>query len=188
MDLVNPPSIALVCGYLPSIDPLPDLARRERLFDRLAIAIDSHREDCPDMVFEGRLAAGLLRVAWEGLACDEIRAIRKDRQFLTFPAAAPLLASIATLTSEEMDLAWIQHWHQGNLVALTQVIPYMAVGGPFPYHDSWTFSIFLQTRLAPELLDRIAHHCQESGIHLRHRLQGHDRPRMTFRAMLRKLF
>ncbi|HEV3343190.1 MAG TPA: alpha/beta fold hydrolase [Pirellulales bacterium] len=133
--------IALVAGYHPCSFP-PPTAYDAGLKQRFAVVLSSYRPDKEDMFFDAELFV---------LIADALlQAIPHDSLDIEFGVGAPHLKSLTELTELYASQNEIDHeppnsmkaFFGDRLVAVEETEPWAAVGGPAPYHDSFTMSFY----------------------------------------------
>lgn len=170
-------SIALVAGYHPCSYP-PPVAYDAGLRERFAVVLSTYRPDTDGMYFDAdlfvRLAAALLR------------AVPRDSLAVEAGGGSPVLRSLAELAG------WYARRDEGDrdpplrmsaslgdrLVAVADTEAWAAVGGPAPYHDSFTLSLYTVKSRAVEFRAACAAVAQEGGVAVTavHEAEGRKEP------------
>lgn len=147
--------IKFVIGYHDFSEPPTADALGARLLGRVAAVLDTYRPSSVGWVFDEALWQALLHAvsAWSRSDRTEIHALPPRRRglfsFLRARQSARLIGtmddieSLISKTDEPPDRV---HWYRGRtLVAVGLTEPWVLVGGPEPYHDSYTLSVFVET-------------------------------------------
>ena len=141
--------IALVAGYHPCSFP-PATAYDAGLKERFAVVLSSYRPDQDEMFFDAdlfvRLADAILNV------------IPHDSLIIELGDGLPCLQSLQELAEqytgqEESDREppnSMKAFVGDRMIAVEETEPWMAVGGPAPYHDSFTVSFYTAEDRADE--------------------------------------
>jgi hypothetical protein len=141
--------IALVAGYHPCSFP-PSPAHDVGLKERFAVVLSSFRPEKKGMFFDADLFV---------IIADAIlRLIPHDALEIDMGVQAPALRSLRELTErygsqDEMDRdppPRIRVHCGGRLVAIEETELWAQVGGPAPYHDSFTMSFYTAENRAVE--------------------------------------
>jgi hypothetical protein len=111
---------------LDPVSPVPKAVKAAGLGHRFAVVQESHQPDAPDMVFDEALKAALLRF----LARFGEVTSREDRVFLARRGDA-LIACMA-----------FEDW--------------AAIGGPAPYHDSYTYALYTSEDIGARVMAFLA--------------------------------
>jgi hypothetical protein len=151
--------IALVAGYHPCSYP-PPVAYEAGLRERFAVVLSSYRPDKDGVFFDAdlfvRLAAALLRV----VPHDSL-AIETGGGSSVLRSLPELSERYARLDESERDPPLRMRASLGDrLVAVGETEAWAAVGGPAPYHDSFTLSLYTVENRAVEfraVCEAVAH-------------------------------
>jgi hypothetical protein len=124
-----------------------------------AVVLSTWRADSPDMVLDHALWLPAMNAVTEATQADDSQvfgAATKVLLGLLGRRPGPLLGSVQKYGEEVLAdpefTAWetMLWFRAGTLVGAANCEPWYAVGGPAPYHDSYTTCLFL----APDLVDR----------------------------------
>jgi hypothetical protein len=165
-------TVALVFGYLRGVDHANPTAKRLQLPARFAVVFDSHRPDQADMFFDCELAVAVLS--------EILEQIPHDTMVLTPSEGAAALPSISawethywsTPESDREPFHSMQLLEAGRPVCYVELEPWVQVGGPSPYHDSWTFSFYLRDYDRGALERAITESCQANQAVLEQPITG----------------
>ena len=153
-------SVTLVVGYHRETPPAPAAATSQGLDDRIALVLSSYHPGLEDACFDAPL--------WCAAANSVGRALKADRTEVLRPGKLPWWRKLFG-GSEETDAVslfaaegWPDappdqvRWYRGKaLVAVGTSELWVHVGGPEPYHDSYTFSWFVRGSHAKCVLEAI---------------------------------
>src|SRR4051812_20980279 len=130
--------VSLVVGYVPDVDALPADVERLGLRRRLALVLDTHRPSSPDMVFDEELYDRFLRIVIDAVKADAIL-VRDGKQEAKASGADELHRLQLARPEEEREPFERIVLSRGAVpVAVVGSEPWARVGGPRPYHDSYT--------------------------------------------------
>jgi hypothetical protein len=153
--------IALVAGYHPCSFP-PSMAYDVGLKERFAVVLSSYRPEKDGMFFDAdlfvRLADAILKVI--------------PHDSLDIDLGSPHFKSLAELAELYVRQNEIDHeppnsmkaFLSDRLVAVEETEPWMAVGGPAPYHDSFTMSFYTAEERADEFRGICESVARENGV------------------------
>jgi hypothetical protein len=162
----------LVTGYLPEIDRLPDVAAQLGLLRRVALVLND--DDAP----HSPLYWDLVKAMTESVAADGgTFEIDTDRDPLVFDSLVAMREHVAGHPETGRPFNRAVFCRGGRATAFINVEPWAAVGGPFPYSDSWTFAIYRETDDARTLRDACHRVCARHGLPVQEELQGLPEPR-----------
>jgi hypothetical protein len=133
--------LSVVTGYHKCSAP-PGVAYDAGLRRRFAIVLSSYRPDKDGMYFDADLFVRLL----DGL----LAVLLHDTLEIELPGDAVCLRSLDELSAiyagcPEMERdppSRMRIYNNGELVAIEDTEPWAYVGGPEPYHDSYTLSLY----------------------------------------------
>lgn len=185
---MNERSFALVFGYLRDIDRLPRLAARNRLNQRVAFALDSAREASPDMFFDRELFLLLLEWTVADLSFDSLRLVRREEKPIAFASWEEFANKFRQLDTSDPHLESVEFALAGSLVALGEMTCFTAVGGPHPYHDTYTFSLHLSSFDREASQERLFAACSRHRLFLRDLITASPAPRSSPLHRLRRFF
>ncbi len=134
----------LIVGYLPEVDFLDDVPARARQSDlrfRFAVALDTFRPDSDGMYFDADLALALISAMSECISCDRVEFVLDRRQ----PHIVGSFENLLRYYESKVDPVPFDEaafYRDGRLACSVHTEPYDAVGGPWPYSDTVTFSFY----------------------------------------------
>jgi hypothetical protein len=145
---------------LDPVTPVPALAKANGLARRFAVIQHTYRSDSVDMVFDEELFVALLRFA---------DAYGPDCQTSVSTAPGGPHSSVVDFLSQWTGLpadekgpdAFVLVRCGGEIVACINPEHWAAIGGPAPYHDSYTYSVFTRDDIGERLRSFLAN-CEES--------------------------
>lgn len=133
--------------------PVPAAARAHGFTHRFAVVQSTHAPAVADMVVDSRVVLALVRAVDTHFATSaslfwDRPGRRRQRVELT-----ALEAYYRDTAPELHDPITAAEWRSGNrLVALLHTETWCDVGGPMPYHDSVTYSLYTAADLGAPLL------------------------------------
>jgi hypothetical protein len=159
--VTNDRSLCLVSGYHAVSYP-PVAAYEAGMRHRFAVVLDTYRRDKIDMFFDSSLALLLVPALCQIIRYDQL-SIRM--------AGGATISSIEELARhysglEEVDRdppACIEVWRGGAIGAIVQTEWWSSVGGPSPYHDSYTISFYTANDHSSEFRQAIEDLCLAAG-------------------------
>jgi hypothetical protein len=132
--------IALVAGYHPCSFP-PSIAYDNGLRVRFAVILSSYRPDKDGMFFDADLFVLLTCAMLKVIPYDSLSI--ETGEFLRLSSLPDLVGHYADQDENDREPPdRIKISYSGRLVAVEETEAWMAVGGPAPYHDSYTFSFY----------------------------------------------
>jgi hypothetical protein len=154
-------TLCLVSGYHAASFPPAD-AFEAGLRHRFAVVLGTYRRDKAEMHFDTGLFLHLVPALCQaiGYDCVAIRMMRGGR-FHSFDELSGQYAGLEELDQEPP--ARIDLHRSGQLVGVVETEFWMMVGGPSPYHDSYTLSFYTDRDRSPELRRVSETVCSEVG-------------------------
>lgn len=147
-------AIVFVSGLDP-VCPVPQEAKAAGLTHRFAVVQETHRADSLDMVFDAPLYRALL--AFAGLmAPGAIVTVSTRSGGLEYALAEHLAEWEAEAPDDRGADVTVLVRVSGELIACIAPENWAAVGGPMPYADSHTYSIFAKTDVGPRVMAYLA--------------------------------
>jgi hypothetical protein len=153
--------IALVAGYHPCSFP-PAAAYAAGLKERFAVVLSSYRSEKREMFFDADLFALLTGAL--------LQVVPHDSLDIELGVGLPALHSLRELTErqagqDEMDLPLrMRVYCDGRIVALEETEFWSEVGGPDPYHDSFTLSFYTAENKVVEFRRNCEAVSSENGV------------------------
>lgn len=167
--------LRMVLGYLPGIDNLPRFAHRVGLQCRTAFILDSYRSSCVDMYFDVELYASLLDGIGRIFRPDRATAYEEGHRIIDI--TAPSGARKTLLSAEECKpFSRIDYSCGEATVAVIVSEPWAQVGGPEPYHDSYTFSVYSADDAQGALIAEAQKVCAILGAEIVEIIRAQTRP------------
>lgn len=178
-------TLCLVSGYHAANFPPAD-AFELGLRHRFAVVLNTYRRDKADMYFDSSLYLLLVRTVCQaiGYDCVTIRMIEGVR-FHSFDDLARQYADLEEL--EQKPPARIDMYKSGQLVGVVETELWAMVGGPSPYHDSYTLSFYTHGDRSPELRRVSETACSEAGAVITGYHEGQE-CKKPYRPWWRKVF
>src|SRR5262245_51484501 len=132
----------------------PDYAKSAGLNHRFAIIQETYRPDCVDEYFDEPLWLSLLEFAKRISTDVQIGVTRNSSKKV---ALEDFLAGFVKLPSEERDPPpFIFGGEEGVLRITIETEYWNKAGGPMPYHDSYTYSIYSSAPVSKHVLEHFA--------------------------------
>ncbi len=154
-------TLCLVSGYHAASFPPAD-AFESGLRHRFAVVLDTYRRGRADMYFDTGLFLYLVPKLCQviGYDCVAIRMF-EGGPFHSFDDLVRQYANLEEL--EQEPPARIDLHRSGQLVGVVETELWTMVGGPSPYHDSYTLSFYTDRDRSPELRRVSETACSEVG-------------------------
>ena len=155
---LSPRTVTLVVGYHQVTPPAPTVATAQGLDSRVALVLDSYRPDSADAYFDAPLWCASVNAAAQVLEadCAELLNLTKRSRWRKGEQVETL--SINHFSPEdwlESPPKQVRWYRDGALVAVGVSEFWVQVGGPEPYHDSYTFSWFVAQAQVEGLLETL---------------------------------
>jgi hypothetical protein len=160
-------TLTMVVGYIPRVDELPREARDLGFLRRVALALDTCRSNNVDLYFDVDLYTAMLDVIGQALASNQMSLRLRSRE--TAEAAGALdvkrrLEGVPVLEREPIPTILLK---RGDLaVGLVESVLWANVGGPQPYHDSYTMAVYSSEDVAARLESMVRSRCEREGAEL----------------------
>lgn len=162
----------LIFGYLPEIDRVPDTARKLGLLCRVAAVL--YDDEIPHSLFYWDLVEAFV----ESLPGDSVTfEIETDKDLLVFSSASLLRRSADGCPELGIPFNRATFYLRGRGQAFIDVEPWAMIGGPDPYHDSWTFAIYRETEDVTQLRDACYRVCAKHGLPFLEEIRGLAAPK-----------
>lgn len=114
------------------------------------------------MYFDWRLFSNLVKRLLEPLGCDSVAISLEDQQ--TLASLDELAKKIASLPEEDqLPPTHVRAMKDENLLCLVETEFWTRVGGPEPYHDSYTVSFYTRASHAAQFTQICRSVCTELG-------------------------
>ena len=168
--------VTLVAGYEPAFGKPPSDVAKAGLTATLAAVLATSRPDSSDTVRDHALWLACMRAVTDVVAADETEVCRERRASLVnrllgrrigeSVGALPTYALRLSSAADAPDWALIRWTRAGALVAAALCEPWDLVGGPEPYHDSYTTCVFVVPSVSSALAERVRFRVEEEGGHV----------------------
>ncbi len=140
----------------------PADAYQAGLRHRFAVVLDTYRRDKVDMYFDSDLYLRLVPALCQAIGYEGVDIRMTDRSRLTsFDDVAHHYAGREEIEQEPPER--IQLGRRGQTVGIVATEFWTMVGGPFPYHDSYTLSFYTEQDRSAELRRVSETVCSEVG-------------------------
>jgi len=150
--------IRLAYGFNPKFIPIPEGIDRLRVHSRIAVILESYRSDKVDMFFDSETFIRIIEYLNKH-TLGEPKSILVGNTIFSENPMPDLVAYYAKIEENDRGLPDIIKWE--NAVALPE--PWYLVGGPMPYHDSFTLAIYPHKEIFPELRDDLPRFIKSIG-------------------------
>ena len=143
--------ISVIFGYIPKVDRLPRRLKSIGLFRRYAVVMDSYRLGFVDAFFDSELFLAVSESVGGIVHADCLRAKRgRIVHVFDFPLGLESKGTLrAMLIDEPIDE--LLYFRGGEVVSAIVSEAWAKVGGPPPYHDSYTMAIYSAIDIANQL-------------------------------------
>ena len=140
--------IALVVGYHEYSYP-PSSAYDAGLVQRFAIVFDTYRPDKGYAYFDAELYFRVLTSICQAVAHDSI-SIDADGERVFHSFDELVNSSLSKSDDDREPPKGVCLFRHGRIVACAETEEWLLVGGPAPYHDSYTLSVYTSDNRAAE--------------------------------------
>jgi hypothetical protein len=168
----------IVIGYLPGIDRLPSDLLTLGLVHRFAFVLETFRSDSADIYFDSSLYGKLVNIISNVAPSNSIRVVpeRKEpaREVHNAEEICELFNEIPRV--RQKPFYRLLFMNDSLVVAVLESEPWAQVGGPLPYHDSYTLSLFTASDLSQELVKAARVFVEQAGVELSEVIQGNSTP------------
>ena len=162
----------LVFGYLKWIDKTPKTAAKLKLLRRVAVVVH-HDDTLPHTA----LYWDLVTAFTETLGTDSVTfEIDSNNETLVFTSIALMQAFVEAHPNRVYVFDRAIFYLQGRSQAYIEVEPWHAIGGPEPYHDSWTFAIYRNFDEIDQLRSACHRVCRQHQVPIEEDIQGLQAP------------
>ena len=180
-DVEQDRSLKIVVGYLASDRKLPERQAAD-LIHRTAFVLDSYRASKVDDYFDSELYAVLLETVRRVVGADRVTGIFDSGERVFVPSAEEcrvLVRRTATLgADDEGDPFERVVFARGDrTVAVAGHEAYWKIGGPDPYHDSYTIPVYTREDLSEALVTEARVACSQLGAQITSVVRGAHCPR-----------
>jgi hypothetical protein len=148
----------LVSGYLRWIDRLPETAIKLGLPFRTAAVLND--SDTPHT----QIYWDMIDAFVESIASDSVKfEIETNDGFIHFNSVASMRDYMRSHPDYNIPFKRAFFSLRGKVIAFMDVEYWAFCGGPFPYHDSWTFAIYRNTEDVTLIRDACYRVCEKHG-------------------------
>lgn len=181
--------ISLVFGYLPGIDWQNPRAAVCGVSQRFAVALDTYRPDNVDMYFDHELLLALLRGVSELIPHGTLHiSMDVDGKDILMSLDALERRYREMEAEDRVPFIWLEYRDETGVVGYVQSEWYTLIGGPHPYHDSYTFSFYLYRYDRWLVQRRILEICWRGGADVKELWTGVERPMVSPWSRLPRFF
>ena len=132
----------------------PKFARAANLAHRFAVIQETYRPDSVDMYFDQRLWLSLLDFAKRSAPSVRIGISRGGAKKVELDAFFSGWMSLPQEDREPPPLVFVENETAPTLIIETEY--WKNVGGPMPYHDSYTYSLYSSAPLSDAVMKHLA--------------------------------
>lgn len=179
---------SLVFGYLPEIDGKFKPTVERTLDKRFAIVLDSYRPSLGEMYYDWELLFNLLVEFASLLDYDNVKILHNGntQYFNSIRFVGAEQISKLGLESDYFDE--IEFSKDNVSICIVNPEPYYSVGGPVPYHDSFTFAFYLKGYNENKVVGASKLVAHKFGYLLQDVIIGNDQPEISLLTRLKRLF
>ena len=175
---MNERALTMVVGYIPRVDALPREARALGFVQRVALALDTFRSDKVDLHFDVDLYAAMLDVIGQVLGSNRMSLRLSSRETAEVAGAHDVKRRLEELPELEREpVPTILLKRDGLTVGLVESVLWARVGGPRPYHDSYTMAVYSSQDVAARLESMVRSRCAREGAELTEVVRASPTPR-----------
>jgi len=146
---------SIVVGYIPDVDRLSRTARDLALGYRYAFVMSTYSPFSPDMVFDAGLYREIAVSIWDLLGSERAEVVMDYEQPRMADNLADFTARVEEFSlSEDEPVSRIIMYRGSAPVGFLESEPYARVGGPRPYHDSYTVAVYTSSDVSDLLVAR----------------------------------
>lgn len=156
--------VTFVSGFEPQ-RVLPPEARAAGLTHRFAVIQETFKPDCVDMFFDVPLYNAVLQFAEtfeEGAEVSVSEWVGSSRMHIS-RTLAEFRATVAPKTREDDPGSQIFVRKNGEAILFVDTEFWTQLGGPMPYHDSYTYSLYSREAVGDRLRQFLSTHNDSSG-------------------------
>jgi hypothetical protein len=160
-------ALRMVVGYVSRVDALPREARALGFASRIALVLDAFRSDKVDLHFDVDLYAALLDVIGQALGSNQMSLRLRSRETVEADGALDVkrrLEEFPELMRGPVPTILLKR--DGLTVGLVESVLWANVGGPHPYHDSYTMAVYSSEDIAERLEPMVRSRCEREGAEL----------------------
>jgi hypothetical protein len=168
--------VKLVVGYLP-YDRLPPEGRRLGLTQRTAFILGSYRSDKVDEYFDTELYAALVDSVRRTVRADKTIVVLSSGESADVSTGPDFERQLRVLAQNaQLPLSKITCVRGSLPVAMIGSEPYANVGGPPPYHDSYTVPALSREDISEALENEARVVCRAFGAEMEPVIRGERVP------------
>ncbi len=185
---MNERSFSLVLGYLPNIDDTYAPASRLSLNKRFAIALNTYRSSKDEMYFDSEMLLKIVKDILPIFPHDTISVLFDSKKIRIKNIENLNVEDLVNSVEENDPFVRLEVLLNNNIICLVNVECYTAIGGPIPYHDTYTFSFYSDDYSIEELLTRIKGIVETEGYYMERIVYGKDQPEISLLSKLKLFF
>lgn len=179
---------SLVFGYLPEIDDKYVPAIDRKLDKRFAIVLDSYRPSLGEMYYDWELLFNYLVEVTSLWDYDTLNVLYNGNVKCIQSIGAALPELVTKLGPERNYPDQLEFLRDSASVCIINPEAYYSIGGPAPYHDSFTFAFYLKEYSENKIIDASKRVAEKFGYTLRDIINGNDQPKVSSFTRLKRLF
>lgn len=182
------PGLSIIAGYLDHIDQDCTEARKSGLDQRLAIVLDTFNPESGELYLDMEMLTSILGEVVLTFHFDEIVMFIESRKHTFYTFEDCLLQLRKNHANGELPFECLHLLSGQDMNCYAELVDYAAVGGPPPYHDSYTLVFYYKTPPAAFLQASVETLCRKNGYRIRNRFEGSTKPNISLLDKIRKLF
>jgi hypothetical protein len=160
-------TLNLIFGYLPGLDNLNPRASKCALNQRFAAAMQTYRSEKAEMYFDCELFVALLTLVSQSVPHNEVRLCMDKEGHEMLSSIEELSKRYSEVEDEERQpMYWAEMTCGKQVVCYLETEWYVLVGGPVPYHDSYTLSVYLGEYERWQVQKKLFELCRELEVQI----------------------
>jgi len=187
---MNDKSVAFIFGYIKNIDYPNKQARKFGLERRFAFALDTYRQDQTDSFFDQTLFEVLLMSILNYIGCDKIVISHKTlgEQVINDVTELHNILFVDPKDNHPVLFENMKIYKKGTLLCLGETSFFVSCGGPYPYHDTYTLSFYVQDFDRMLLQQHLIKCCDSNHIFIRDICTAGPYPQISWLSRLVSFF
>lgn len=169
-------TLKLVRGYVKGVDRLPQQAKARDLDKRFAFVLETYRPGVVDAFFDAELYEGLVKVTAKAFGATSLTVALDSGDAVKCSAAEFHSCLVKRLEVEREPFSQILIERDSVVVAMLFCEPWVNVGGPDPYHDSYTLALYTASIVDDSFEADVRALCDSLGAEITHVVQGGAEP------------
>lgn len=185
----NEQSFSLILGYIEGIDRDNDFAVKNNLVKRFSLSFDTYRSNYPGMYFDADMFGHILHELSKLFVYDSVSIQFGGGRESRFLNLDDVVSEIKEKAGKENDafLSMKFEWDE-DVCHYVETEFYVNSGGPYPYHDSYTFAFYSAGYDKDKVEKCIREVSANHNYSLKQVIPGLDCPKITLIHKLKNLF